>query len=71
MTGLKNAGDSQLFRENYIAQFVDRFPLFFALCVLQLLNAVQNLAEITRRIDCELIADGDSEFSRQLNPKNR
>src|SRR6266550_7597053 len=71
MARLKNAGDSQFFRKNYIAQFVDGFFFFFALRVLQFLNAVEDLAEIARRINCHLIADADSEFSRQLNPEHR
>src|SRR6266850_2208003 len=71
MAGLKNAGDSQFFRKNHIAQFVDCFFLFFALRVLQFLNGVEDLAEIARRINCHLIADADSEFSRQLNPEHR
>src|SRR5262249_40917504 len=71
MASLKNAGDSQLFRKNHIAQFLDGVFLFFALGVLQFLNAVEDLAEIAWRINCNLVAHRDSEFSRQLNPKHR
>jgi hypothetical protein len=71
MAGLKNAGDSQFFRENHIAQFVDGFFLLFALAFSSFLMLSRILAEIARRINCHLIADGDSEFSRQLNPEHR
>ncbi len=70
MAGLENPGDSQLFRENHVAQFVDRFLFFFALRILKFLNAVEDLAEIAGRINCHLIAYADAEFSRQLNPEH-
>src|SRR5438552_1827214 len=45
MAGLENPGNSQLFRENHVSQFVDRFLFFVALRILKFLNAVEDLAE--------------------------
>ena len=59
MAGLENAGDGQFLRQNNIAQFVDRFLLFLALRVLEFFNAIENFAEIARRIDGDLVADID------------
>ena len=70
MAGLENPGDSQLFRENHVAQFVDCFLFFFALRILKFLNAVEDLAEIAGRINCHFVAYADAEFSRQLDPEH-
>src|ERR1051326_1880496 len=71
MPGLKNPGDCQLFRQNHVAQFVDRFLFFLPLRILKFLNAVEDLAEIAWRINCHLIAYIGAESSRQLNPEHR
>src|SRR5262249_27046475 len=70
MAGCKNSDARELFRKNPVAQFVDGFFFFFALGVLQFLNAVQDLTEIARRVNCHLIADAGAEFSRELNPEH-
>ena len=57
MTSLKNAGDSQFFREDDVAQLVDRFFFFVALRVFEFLNAIEDLAKIAGRIDGELVTD--------------
>src|SRR5213596_790571 len=57
MASFKDASNSQLFRQDHIAQLVDRFFLFFALGVLQFLNAIENLAKIAWRIDRDLVTD--------------
>ena len=71
MTGFENAGDGQFLRQNYVAQFIDRFFFFVVLRVLQFLNAVQDLAEITGRINCNFIADMHLQFSRKLDSQHR
>ena len=70
MPRLKNTGHGQFFRQNHISQFVDRFFFFFALGVLQFLNAVENLTEIPWRIDRYLVANAHLQFSRELDPKH-
>src|SRR5213596_3262636 len=70
MPRFKNTGNGQFLWENHVAQFVDRFFFFFALGVLQFLNAVENLTKVTRRIDRDLVANAHLQFSRELNPKH-
>ena len=53
MPGLKNAGNGQFLRKNDVAQLVDCF-FFFAFGVLELLNAVEHLAEVAGRINGDL-----------------
>jgi hypothetical protein len=69
MAGFKNAGDRQLLWQDYVAQLIDRFFFVLSSRVLQLFDGIENLPEIPRRIDCQLVADVDLQFSGELNPK--
>ena len=70
MTGLEDTSDGQFLWQDYVTQLVDRFFFFVALRVLQFLNAIQDLAEITGRINCDLIADMRLQFPRELNTEH-
>ena len=47
VTGFKDAGNRQFFRQDYIAQFVDYF-FFLPFGVLEFFDGIENLAEIAR-----------------------
>src|ERR1017187_7086082 len=70
MAGLENAGEGQFFRQNHVAQFIDRFFFFHAFSVLELLNSIQDLTKIARRINRDLVADFDAQLSRKLNAQH-
>ena len=70
MPGLENSGDGQLFWQNDIAQLVDGRFLFVALGVLESLNPVEDLSEIARRINGQLVADTDLQFARDVDPEH-
>ena len=70
MIGLEDAGHGQLFRQHDFAQFVDRLALLAALRFLQLLHAVEDFAEITGRINGQLVPDVDVKFAGQLHPEH-
>ena len=70
MTGLKNAGDGQFLRQDHVAQLVDSFFFLVALRVLQFLNGIQDLAEITGRINCDLITNMRLQFPRKLDTED-
>ena len=70
MAGLKNAGDRQFLRQDDFAQFIDRLAFVLALGFLQFFYAVENFAEVARRINRQLVADVDLEFARQFHPEH-
>src|SRR5437667_8275861 len=69
MTCLKNTSNGQFFRQDYLAQLINRFFFFLSLGIFQLFNAIENLSKIARRIDCDFVPDVYLQFSRKLNPK--
>ena len=69
MTCLKNTSNSQFFRQDYVAQLIDRFFFLFSLGIFQFFDAIENLSKIARRIDCDFVPDVCLQFSRKLNPK--
>src|SRR5438270_494770 len=63
-------GHGDVFRQNDIAQLVDRFLLLVAVRVLQFLNAVENLPEISGRINGELVANADAQLPRKIDTEH-
>ena len=59
MSSFVNAGDGQFLWQNNIAQLVDRFFLLITFRVLEFFDAFENFAEVTWRIDGDLVADID------------
>ena len=57
MASFKDASNSQLFRQDHIAQLIDRLFFLLAFGVFQFLNAIENLAKIAWRIDRDLVTD--------------
>src|ERR1700724_2939349 len=70
MARLENSGHGQLFRQNDVAEFVDSGFLFASLGVLELLNSVEDLTEISWRIYGQLFADTDLQFARNIDPQH-
>src|SRR6266508_240952 len=68
MTGLKDAGNSQFFRQDDVTQLVDRLFFFVSLGILEFFDAVEDLAKIAWRIDRDLITDVRLQFTRELDP---
>src|ERR1043166_1350092 len=66
MTGLENAGNGEFLRQNHIAQFIDGLFFLRALRVLEFLNSVEDLAEVTGRIDGQFLAHDDLQFPGEL-----
>src|SRR5262249_15920573 len=64
--GLENPGDGKFLRQNNVAQFVERLLFVVPLCVLQAFNPVENLAEISRRVNGELVADVHPQNAREI-----
>src|SRR5205085_1504160 len=63
-------GDGQFFWQNDDAQFVHGSFFVAAFRVLEFFNPVENLAEISRRINGQLVADVDSQNAREIAPEH-
>src|ERR1700736_1724346 len=70
MPGLEDSGHRQLFWQNDVAELVDGSFLFVPFGVLEFLNTVEDLTEISGRIDGQLFADTDLQFARDVDPEN-
>src|ERR1700730_4904297 len=69
-TRLEDAGDGQIFWQNNLAQFIERFLFIGALGGLEILNLVENLSEIAGRINSQLVADADAQNAGEIAPEH-
>ena len=68
--GLENTGDGQVFWQNDLAQFIERFLFVGALRILEVLNLVENLAKISGGIDRQFVANIDAQDAGEIAPED-
>ncbi len=68
--GLKNAGDGQIFWQNNLAQFIERFLFVCALRVFEILNLIENLSEVSGGINGQLVANIDAQDAGEITAEH-
>ena len=67
LASLENAGNGEFFREHDFTQVIDRFLFLRALLLVEDFQLVEDLAQVARRINSELVAHREAELLGQID----